>query len=184
VEKRHAIESCAHRRLRSRSPNRRASAYRTFKYQIIYWVRDAVSGKKLNQVGDTATEVRKSLEGQPLPGLFLSADGKTAFLAGDRGVLQVCDAATGKKQREMAVPWKHGDDPVRRLAFSGDGRLVAVGTARGVVSVWDLGTAKEVHRFETGQNPDQLVLAPDGKTLVVTYETGGMVGAVMLIYAL
>ena len=53
-----------------------------------------------------------------------------------------------------------------------------------IQGVWDLGTAKEVRRFETGQSLDQLLLAPDGKILVVTYQISGKVGAVLLMYAL
>jgi WD40 repeat protein len=162
-----------------------AGKNRTFKHQINYWARDAVSGKKQYQVGDTVTEMRKSLEGPPLAVLFPSADGKTVLLAGDRGVIQVCDASTGKKQRELAVPWTpQADDPIRWLAISGSGQRVAVATARGVVSVWDLSAGKEVPRLETGHSIDHLVLSPDGKSLALTYQVGGKVGAVLLIYAI
>jgi WD40 repeat protein len=162
-----------------------AGKNRTLQHDTSYWVRDAVSGKKVRPVGEAITETRKSLEGPPLAGLFVSADGKTVALAGDRGSIQICTAATGKKERDLPVPWKAQDnDPIRRLAFSGDLHVAAAGTAKGTITVWDLATAKELRRVETGQSIDHLTLAPDGKTLAVTYQTPGQVGAVLLIFRL
>ena len=55
-------------------------------------------------------------------------------------------------------------------------------SAKGVVTLWDLAAGKQMQRVETGQSLDHLALAPDGKTLAVTYQTPGMVGAVLLVY--
>jgi WD40 repeat protein len=158
---------------------------RTLQYQLSYFARDASNGKKLRQVGETATETRRSLEGPPQHGLFPSADGKTVVLAGDRGAFQFCDWTTGKKDRETPVPWKpQADDPIRRVVLSGNAQTVAVATARGVVSVWDLSAAKELRRMETTLSIEHMALSPDGKTLAVTYQTPSQVGAVLMIYGL
>jgi WD40 repeat protein len=156
---------------------------RTFKWDITYFARDATSGKKLFQVGDMMTETRKSLEGRPQFGLFPSADGKTVVLAGDRGMVQWCDATTGKKTREVPCPWKSAaDDPVRKVAVSANGQVAAVATGRGVVSVWDLAAGKELGRLDTAHSIDHLTLPPDGRTVAITYQIGGQVGAVLLVY--
>jgi WD40 repeat protein len=156
---------------------------RTFKHDITYWARDAVSGKKLYQVGDTLTETRKTLEGPPLCGLFPTADGKTVVIGGDRGVLEWCAVASGKKERELACPWKSpAEDPVRKVTIAGTGQVAAVATARGVVTVWDLTTGKELARMDPAHSIDHLVLSPDGKTLALHYQIGGQVGVVLLIY--
>jgi WD40 repeat protein len=153
-------------------------------HQVSYWTRDPESGKKLHQIGETVTEQRTRLEGLPVQGLFVSADGKQVVLAGDRGVVQVCDAATGKKDKDSPVPWKaEAGDPIRRVVLSGNLKTAAVSSAKGVLTVWDLATGKEVHRWETGQSLDHVALSPDGKTVTATYQTPGQVGAVLLIYA-
>ena len=153
-------------------------------HQVSFWVRDPASGKKLHQIGETVTETRKRLEGMPTASLFLSADGKTAAIAGDRGVIQMCDAATGKKDKEIPAPWKSAaNDPIRKLAFSGNLKVAAITTAQGTVTVWDVPAGKELQRIETGQSLDHVVLSPDGKTLAITHQTPGRIGAVLLIYA-
>jgi WD40 repeat protein len=156
---------------------------RSFKYEIGYWAHAAEGGKKLYQVGETVSETRPRFSGSPAHELFVSADGKKVFLVGERGSLQVCDAATGKKTRDVPVPWKSAaDDPVRKLALSGDGKVAALATARGVVAVWDLAAGKELRRVETGQSLDHVALSPDGKALAVSHQTPGRVGAVLLIW--
>lgn len=156
----------------------------TLEHQVSYWALDAASGKKLRQIGQTVTATRKRLDGPPSSSLFVSADGKTAALAGERGVIQMCDAASGKQDKEMPVPWKSpADDPIRKLAFSGKLEVAAATTQKGVVAVWDVAAGKELQRIETGQSLDHVVLSPDAKTLAVTHQTPGRVGAVLLIYA-
>jgi WD40 repeat protein len=158
---------------------------RTFKHEITYTAWDATAGTKIGQVGEMMTQTRKSLEGPPLYSIFVTQGGKKIILASDRGGIEVCDVSTRKKEREIAAPWKtQENDHVRRLAFSANGEVVAAVTARGVISVCDLNTGKELHRIETGQNIDHVALSPDAKTLAVTYQIGGQVGAVMLIYQL
>jgi WD40 repeat protein len=155
----------------------------TLRYQITCRAWEAASGKKLGQVGETVTETRKRLEGPPLCGLFVCQGGKKIVLVGDRGVIQFCDGASRKKDREIPVPWKvQADDPIRRVALSESAAVVAVASARGVLSVWDVATGKELRRVNTSQSIDHLALSPDGKTLAVTYQTPGQVGAVLLIY--
>jgi WD40 repeat protein len=156
----------------------------TLDHQFSFWVRDPESGKKLHQIGETVTEQRTRFEGPPTQGLFVSADGKKVVLAGDRGNIQVCDVATGKKDKDSPVPWKaEAGDPLRRVVLSADLKIAAVASAKGVLTVWDLATGKELHRWETGQSLDHVALSPDGKTVTATYQTPGQVGAVLLIYA-
>jgi WD40 repeat protein len=155
----------------------------TVKHELTCVAWDAGTAKKLHQVGEAITDMRLRFEGQPELNLLVSADGKKVTLAGDRGGIQVCDAASGKKEREVQVPWKAPEgDPIRKLALSANGQVAAVGTGRGVVSVWDLATGKELRRVETGHSLDHLALSPDGKTLAVTYQIGGRVGAELLLY--
>ena len=157
---------------------------RTLEHQISFWARDGATGKKLRQVGVTATEQRKRFDGPPTSAAFVSADRKTVVIAGDRGTMQLCDAGSGKKLKEMPVPWNApANDPLRRLAFSSDLKVAAVCTAQGVVTVWDLATGKEIQRVQTGQSIDHLALAPDGKTMAITHQTPGQVGAVLLIFS-
>jgi WD40 repeat protein len=163
-----------------------AGKNRTLEYKLTYWALDAVNGKMLHQVGETVTETRKMFAGQPQHGLSLSADGKTVVLMGDRGSIQVCDWSTGKKIKDMPVPWKLQEgELVRKVVLSANGQVAALATAQGTISVWDLAAGKELRKIELGQtNLDHMALSPDGKALAVTYQIGGQVGAVMLIYEL
>jgi WD40 repeat protein len=158
-----------------------AGKNKTLEHRITYWAREAAGGKKLHQIGETVTETRRVFDGLPAHELFVSSDGKTVYLVGERGI-QVCDAATGKKTRDIAAPWKAAaNDPVRRLALSANGKVAALASAKGVVAVWDLTARKELRRIETAQSIDHLALSPDGKTLAISHQTPGRVGAVLLI---
>ena len=53
-----------------------------------------------------------------------------------------------------------------------------------VIYLCEPATGKELGHFETGQSLDHVALSPNGKSLAVTYQTPGKVGAVMLIYGL
>jgi WD40 repeat protein len=161
-----------------------AGKMRTFQYQITYWAREAASGKKIRQIGESVTETRKGFGGLPAHDLFVDADGKTVVLAGERSI-QVCDRTTGKKTRDVPVTWKlPADDPIRHLTLSADGQVVALVSAKGAIVVWDLTAGKELSRIETGQSIDHVALSPDGKRLAVSHQTPGRVGAVLLIYGL
>jgi WD40 repeat protein len=161
-----------------------AGKNRTLEHKIAFWAHDPAGGKKLHQVGETVTVTRKMFEGPPALDLSVSADGKTVFLAGEGGV-QVCDAATGKKTRDVPAPWKAAaNDPIRRVALSADGRVAALVSARGAIAVWDLAAGKELRRIDLGQSVEHVALSPDGKALAVTHQTPGRVGAVLLIYGL
>jgi WD40 repeat protein len=163
-----------------------AGKNRTFEYQTTYWAREADGGKKLYQIGEKVTDTRRMFGGPPVHDLFVSADGKTVVLMGESGNIQICDEATGRRTRTVPVPWKvPADDPLRRLALSANGKVLASVSARGVIAVWDLAGGRELRRIETGQTiVEQLALSPDGKTLAVTHQTPGRVGAVLLIYRL
>jgi WD40 repeat protein len=158
---------------------------KTLEYQVSYWAHDTATGNKLHQVGATVTEMRKMLEGPPPHDVFVADGGKTVFLATASGNIQICDAATGKKKKDIPFPWKQeAGDPIRQLAFAGDASVMAVVSMKGIISVWDLTTGKALRRIETGASLEHIALSPNGKTLAVTYQTPGKVGAVMMIYAL
>jgi WD40 repeat protein len=162
-----------------------AGKNRTLKHEITCWAREAASGKKLHQVGETIKETRGLFQGPPPHTMFVSADGQSVMLTGEGGNIQVCDVTTGKTTRDFPAPWKlPADDPLRQLAFSANGKVVAVTSAKGVVGVWDLAAGKELRRIETGQSLEHVALSPDGKTIAVTHQTPGRVGAVLLIYRL
>lgn len=96
--------------------------------------------------------------------------------------MQVCDWATGKKERDIPIP---GATPgLRNLALSGNGRVAALASADGVITVWDLAAGKEIRRIQTGQSLNHIALSPDGKRLAVTHQTPGRVGAVLLLFTL
>jgi WD40 repeat protein len=156
----------------------------TVEYQITFWAYEAATGKKLHQVGATATDLRKKFAGPPPHYVFVTDGGKSVVLATARGNLQVCDAITGKKDRDIPVPRKDQAESVRQLALSTNGQIIAMMTTGGVITVWDLAAGKQLHQLTIGQSLDHFALAPDGKTLAVTHQTPGKVGAVLLIYAL
>jgi WD40 repeat protein len=156
----------------------------TVEYEVGFWAYDAATGKKLHQVGTTVKDTRLRLQGAPPHAVVVVADGKTAVLATTAGV-SFCDAATGKQTRETATPWKQdANDPVRKLVLSPNGQRLATVSAQGVLTVWDAAAGKELRRIETGQSLDHVVFSPDGRTLALTHQTPGRVGAVLLIYGL
>ncbi len=155
---------------------------RSRRYEVSCWSYEAATGMKIRQVGDTVTETRTGFQGPPVLELFVSGDGKSVLLAGEH-VVQVCNWSTGKKKRDVPIPWKTAaDDPLKRLALSADGQVAAFTTARGAVGVWDLAAGKELRRIETGHYLDHLALSPDGKRVAVSHQTPGRVGAVLLIH--
>ena len=81
---------------------------------------------------------------------------------GDRGVIRLFDAATGKPLREFP----HVKEGPVRLAFSPNGRWLASGDSAGKVLIWDTESGKPVSDF-TGHRGriSSLVFSPDGKRL-------------------
>ena len=159
-----------------------AGKLRTFQYDITDWALETASGKKLKQLGEAATEVRRGPGGQPQHFFLTANDGKTVFIADQRGHIQRCDWITGKNS-EIMMPWKLApDETIRRVVLSANGKVIAFESTKNAISVWDLGAAKELQRKELGQDIEHLALSPDGKKLAVTHNTPGRVGAVLLIY--
>ncbi len=157
----------------------------SLEHQVTYWAHESATGKKLHQVGETSKETRRRFEGSPVHELFVSANGKTVLLAGTQGKIQVCDWMTGRKVRDMPVPWQSpADDRIRQLTLSGNGQIAALVTAKGNITIWDLAAGKELRRIEVGQSIDHVAISPDGKRLAVSHQTPGRVGAVLLLYGL
>jgi WD40 repeat protein len=79
--------------------------------------------------------------------LAYSPDGSKLATAGDAGVTQLWDAATGRQLATLRQPEADATvsalhKRVRYLAFSDDGKLLATGTL--CVRLWDVATASEV----------------------------------------
>lgn len=156
----------------------------TVEHEVSFWAYDAATGKKLYRLGEAVKDTRLRLQGSPPHTVIVTADGKTAVLATTAGVT-FCDATTGKIGHETATPWKQeANDPVRKLVLSANGQRLATVSAQGVVTIWDAAKGKELRRIETSSSLDHVVFSPDGRTLAITHQTPGRVGAVLLIYAL
>ncbi len=111
------------------------------------------------------------------PRMFFRADGRTLVVWDDNRNVTVWDASTGKKQRQLTVPYLYGPTPHDRnpaytVALSPDGRLLAVGLEGlgikpGILPVLETITGKEIARFtpEADDGAKQMAFSPDGKSL-------------------
>jgi RNA polymerase sigma factor (sigma-70 family) len=101
-----------------------------------------------------------------------SPDGVVLAWGDTQGRLVLCDPATGKELRS----WTGHSSPVHSLAFSPDGKRLFSAGHDAVVRVWDTATAREVRRFEGGENANTraVALSPDGSMLVTGDRAKGL----------
>ncbi len=113
--------------------------------------------------------VGRELRKKCLPGsaLALSADGRTAALAGPEGTVCILDLDTGKEKQLC----RGHRGAVEEAALSADGRVLATRSVDETLRVWDAVTGEQlrqmpIHRLTPFQSrPVELALSPDGKTL-------------------
>jgi WD40 repeat protein len=91
-----------------------------------------------------------------------SADGKTAFGAGNDAIVRTWDVSTGKEVRSL----KGHTESVWGAALSPDGKLLATGSWDKSVRLWEAATGKPVRKFDgVEQKIRCLAFAPDGKRI-------------------
>ncbi|MFL5340041.1 MAG: WD40 repeat domain-containing protein [Gemmataceae bacterium] len=147
------------------------------------WPRSALGRASFGRLTETREEV---INGKAVPtwstslGTFsaLSPDGQTAVFAkranGGRPTVLACDLATGAVWLTVAQPCAPDDDEGSAVSFSADGRRMAVLTADGSAEVWEPATRRLVTRLPAvaGYRRRNLVLAPDGRSLLITGNRG------------
>jgi WD40 repeat protein len=94
------------------------------------------------------------------PLLALSPDRRTLAVGGNRGILSLRDASTGKEI--AALPPFPTDVAADRLAFSADGKTLV--TWVDDVVLWDAATGKERDRYEAPGPVLAVRFAADGRT--------------------
>lgn len=91
------------------------------------------------------------------------------------GTIRVCDVDAGRVPRQICVTPRRQDvlQHVRLCLVDGGKRIVAVELCQRELSVWDVDTGKLVKKWQSGlRRIRALVLAPDGRTLVVGGDNG------------
>jgi WD40 repeat protein len=123
---------------------------------------DADSGKELHPPEGPVA---------PADSVAFAPDGRTLASSsfGDRGVITLWDAATGKLQGSLLG---HRKNYVRAVEFAPDGRLIS-GGGDSAVRVWDVAACREVAQFKlheprADEKPLQVItmgVSRDGRTL-------------------
>jgi RNA polymerase sigma factor (sigma-70 family) len=136
---------------------------------------DVATGKEIVQLkcdgfpmGESIQAVEFSKDGKILAtGLTTQEPDSTT-----KGILQLWDAATGKK----LVEWASGDS-VHSLAISPDGELLAAASSsRGNgVRLWDVRTRTAVRQLQESEGYRRPVFSPDGKTVAATNSTNSVI---------
>ncbi len=105
--------------------------------------------------------------------LAFSPDGKTIAAATYRAhAVQVFNAATGQKQRELTGH----TDTIQSLAFSPDGKLLVSGSADYTARLWDYSAGTTLWTYQKPFTKIQTVaFNPDGQSIAVAFSTGGPV---------
>jgi WD40 repeat protein len=104
-----------------------------------------------------------------LPGsaVALSADGRTAAIAGSDATVHLLDLATGTEKQQC----RGHRDSVREAVLSAGGRVLVTKSADQTLRVWDAASGKQLRQmpladqgFDQGR-PVEVALSSDGKTL-------------------
>jgi WD40 repeat protein len=112
------------------------------------------TGKKLHQF--QAHPDRLDSDGEPytfaVSVLVFSPDGKLLATGMDENeTVRIFDAATGTRQRQLAVPLSAAKDNCSHkqatLAFSPDGKTLAVGSGHKMVRFWEVASGKVRHQL-------------------------------------
>ena len=113
--------------------------------------------------------------------LVFSPKGDELFVAATSGVVEVYDAATGRRKRS----WNTAIDLITHLALSADGSVAmtagyqfSTGTTNGIAKAWDLsnkeGVPTELTRITKGGTyPSTSTLSPDGTQLALAWQPMG-----------
>ena len=123
---------------------------------------DAGTGKKLAQVGRFDWERYRF---DVVSEAVFTPDSKAVACTGpdDGPGVSVRDLATGKVTRSVTGP-----EPGRVVGFAPDGRsLVTWRRSRGTVRLWERATGGERRAVRVREWADDVLLAPDGKTVAV-----------------
>jgi WD40 repeat protein len=106
--------------------------------------------------------------GNSCGGAALAPDGRTvAYLCwGLNGsTVRLCDLTSGKELRLIAGP----QQGIYRIACSANGRVLAAAATAAdqqfPILLWDTRTGKELRRFETAEQVQDLAFSPDGALL-------------------
>jgi WD40 repeat protein len=124
---------------------------------------DVASGEVLRSFPAEAGELGNCLAVSPGGRLLASASLSLNRGAGDRGVLQVWDADTGKSLWRV----EGAGGRVGRLAFSPDGTVLAAPDGAGGVRLWEAAGGTPLREFRGPDNAflTALAFSPDGRTL-------------------
>ncbi len=100
----------------------------------------------------------------------ISEDGRILGHVHNRGKNQLVELVAEREYQTLVSSLGDGMGVYRDGSISPDGRLFALGMEDGV-RIWDLQSHREVAFIETGQSPSP-IFAPDGKTLIISGESG------------
>lgn len=110
---------------------------------------DALTGEKIHQLSGHSQEESRG----GVSGLVFSSDSKILISSGMDGAIRFWDTKTGKRTREIVVPWfwmeaEHnyflGRIPFRSLAVSPDNKVVAVCAHDWTIHLWDFESGKHL----------------------------------------
>ena len=113
--------------------------------------------------------------GMPASGVAIAPDGRT-LVATAGGSVSFWDLRTGTRRGRPVVAVK--DSIAWAPVFSGNGRWLATTGLDGVVRLWDVRRRTQVGTLRPRALPRDLVLSPDGRSLVVPSQNTPDEGAV------